>query len=108
MGNITFTLSVAESESELFDLRGPGDEVADYVSDVVGPLVEALANVYSPATLAVILDIAAKSAAYSAAEEAPHVAAAQALQGIMWYQREKLRTAGREVYARPLTAEMLW
>lgn len=101
------TLVLDATGEGTIDLRDDPADVADYVAGVVGPLVEALQAIYSPATLAVVLDIAAKTASYLAADEAPNAAAASMLKGIITEQRERLRKVGKNC-SRPLTAEMLW
>lgn len=91
-----------------FDLRDDAEDVCAALADVAEPLIEGLQLVYSPATVAVILDYAAKAASYAAAAEAPNRECALQLQGIIHEQRELIRAAGRDVEPRPLTAELLW
>lgn len=107
MQTVNLTLSCCD-DNDSFDLRAPADEVCCYVADVVGPLLEALGTIYSPATLALVLDIAAKSASYAAADAAPCHAAALQLVDIIETQRDMLRDSGRTVFDRPLTAELMW
>lgn len=102
------TLVLDASGVGKIDLRDDPNDVADYVAEVVGPLLGALGQIYAPATLALILDIAAKTQSYAAAEDAPCASASMQLAVIIKQQRALLRTAGEQTMTRPATAELLW
>lgn len=85
MSEVTIVLTTDDDSS--FDLRGDPADVAENVADIAEPLLAALSEVYSPATLAVVLDMAAEIARSTATDAAPTPDAVRVLAGIMREQR---------------------
>ena len=107
MESVTFTLNATCDNT--IDLRDDPHDVGLFIADVAWPLLNALGELYAPATLALVLDIAAKMASYSVADASPCPEASLQFRRIVAAQRELLRAAGRRAgFERPLTAEMLW
>lgn len=99
---------VAEaSASVAFNLLSAPAALAANVTDIAQPLLETIQSVYGSAAAAVILDVAAKLAAYTAIEESPSWDATLRLQAIIDEQRDLVRDAACE-WPRAEIAELLW
>jgi hypothetical protein len=114
MSNSSILKLILTEDSEAFDIREDMKATSELVASVVDPLLKALGELYNPATLAVIMDIAAKTQSYAAVEAAAlegsgKIGLLAELSGVMEIMREGLREAGEIVHGNnaPL-AEALW